>query len=65
LKHKCRPPALAHLGGRLAHARENHLGRVAAGGEHALQLAAETMSKPQPWRAKNCSTASEELAFIA
>jgi hypothetical protein len=65
---KQRTPAcqrLAHLVGGLADAGEHHPGRVAAGGEHARQFTAETMSKPQPARAKVCSTARLELAFIA
>ena len=31
---------LPHFGARLADARKNHLGRIPAGGQHALQLAA-------------------------
>jgi hypothetical protein len=57
---------LAHLGAGLAHAREDHLrpGRRRRPA-HALQLAARHDVKAAAWRANTCSTASDELAFMA
>lgn len=59
---------LAHFGARLAHAREDDLARIAAGGQHALQFTARDDVEAAALgggRANSCSTASEELAFIA
>jgi hypothetical protein len=55
----------ADLGARLADAREHDLAGRAAGGQHALQLAARDDVEAAAGVGKTFSTASVELAFMA
>ena len=54
-----------HLGAGLADAGEHHPRRVAAGGQHALELAARDDVEAAAGRANLCSTARVEFAFMA